>query len=439
MTSLKIQPPSQDLESQKRVKTFSENLTRHRGRPTYYPVAPSGQGGGPFLEFMDGSIKLDLISSIGVHLFGHGHPEIREAIERAASKALVMQGTLFPSFEVDEFLQRLLQMANYRGPQKVAHLQSGWITTCGTMANELALKILRQKKYPAFRLMTFRNAFAGRSVTMQELTDEPKYREGQPHFDQFHFLDFFDAALSLDENIHRTQSQMQRLLDQFPGQFCGLGFEPVQGEGGAFAHAPRQWWVAILEFAKSRGLGVWFDEVQTVGRTHEFFAYQSLGLESYVDVVSLAKPVFAGAVLWTADFAPKPGLIGGTFASSTANLSAGVAVMKLAQSQGLYGPSGRIATFENNLKAEWPSLSRRLGATKLNVFGSMVCFCLGDGDVEKTKTVLQTAFHHGVVLFSAGKKTLFVRSLPPIGVLTWDEWKLGMQVLEKSISEVNLT
>jgi 4-aminobutyrate aminotransferase-like enzyme len=419
-----------------RVEEFQKKITGLRGRPTYYPVLPTGRGSGPYLEFMDGSVKLDLISSIGVHLFGHAHPQIVSAVERAARTAPLMQGTLFPSVEVVEFLERLLEFGNYVDSKKRCQLESGWITTCGTMANELALKILRQKKAPAFRLMTFRNSFAGRSSTMQELTDEPKYREGQPSFDQFHFLDFFDPRLSVSDNIERSCSQMTALLERYPNQFCGLGFEPVQGEGGAFRHAPRQWWVGILDFAKSNGLGVWFDEVQTVGRTQEFFAYQTLNLDSYVDVVSLAKPVLAGAVLWTKDFAPRPGLIGGTFASSTANLCAGIEVMKLARSENLYGAQGKIAEFERRFREVWPELSGRLGSQEFNIFGSMLCLSIKNGNAEETKAVLQKAFQLGVVLFSAGKQSLFVRSLPPIGVLTDAQWSEGMTLLAKAVSEL---
>src|SRR5262245_31493931 len=57
-------------------KELVETFGKIRGFPLYYPYIGSGIGNGPFVELQDGSIKFDLISGIGVHYFGHSHPEI---------------------------------------------------------------------------------------------------------------------------------------------------------------------------------------------------------------------------------------------------------------------------------------------------------------------------------------------------------------------------
>src|SRR2546426_412397 len=53
----------------KEIKEFSSE----RGRDLYFPFLSSGLGGGPFVELLDGSVKYDMITGIGINFFGHGY------------------------------------------------------------------------------------------------------------------------------------------------------------------------------------------------------------------------------------------------------------------------------------------------------------------------------------------------------------------------------
>jgi len=419
-----------------------EELGRLRGRPLIYPMIPSGKGSGPFVEMIDGSVKYDMINGIGVFLFGHGHPELLLSGVKAALKATTMQGTLMPGREYATLSRLLLKHGStveHLGVEAQAKLSGCWLSTCGTMANELALKIIRQKKAPAYKLISFKNAFAGRSTAMQELTDEPKYREGQPTFNQFSHIDFFNDKINIAENIEKTKSQIDGLLNKEPVQYCGLGFEPIQGEGGAFRGAPREWWVAILSHARSRNLAIWFDEVQTFGRTGELFAYQRLGLGEFVDVVSLAKPLHAGAVMWTEPFAPKPGLIAGTFGGSTVNLSLGIKVLEMLVQGKYFGAEGKIQKLESFIKEDWDRrrarLEEKFNLGRANIYGGMVAFEILDGRAETLKKFLDRLFDNGVIAFSAGRDPVMLRMLPPIGVMNEDHWVNVMNIVEKTLEE----
>ncbi len=425
-------------------KKAIDELGQLRGRPLIYQMIPSGKGAGPFVEMLDGSVKMDLICGIGVHLFGHGHPALMLSSLRASLKATTMQGTLMPCSEYAQLLRLLLKHGSHvahLGPEGQCELAAGWLTTCGTMANELALKIIRQKKFPAYKLISFKNCFAGRSTAMQELTDEPKYREGQPTFDQFAHIDFFDPIKSLDENIRSTKSQIDEILRKEPGIFCGMGFEVVQGEGGAFRSAPREWWVAILSHARKEGLGLWFDEVQTFGRTGELFAYQLMGLGEYVDVVSCAKPLQCAAVLWTKDYQPKPGLIAGTFAGGTTSLAVGAKVVEMLVEGDYFGHQGKIQKMEafirEDLEERRQRLSERYGWGEPNITGGMIAFPILDGKAETIKNFLTKLFDNGVIGFSAGRDPVFVRFLPPMGVFTRDHWIKAMNIFEETLKEFN--
>ena len=58
---------------------FRQTLERFgeiRGGSLYYPYLGSGIGRGPLVELVDGSVKYDMISGIGVHYLGHSHPAL---------------------------------------------------------------------------------------------------------------------------------------------------------------------------------------------------------------------------------------------------------------------------------------------------------------------------------------------------------------------------
>ncbi len=275
---------------------------------------------------------------------------------------------------------------------------------------------------------------------MGELTDEPKYREGQPTFDQFKHIDFFEEDLGVEECVQRAKAQIDEILDKEPGLYAGFVFEPVQGEGGAFRQAPRDWWVPVLEHARARGLGIWMDEVQTFARTGELFAFQRLELGSYVDVVTVAKPLHASAVLWTQPFTPKPGLIAGTFSTSGGNLAIGAKTIEVLCEEGYLGPQGRIQSLERFIAKDWNERRERLGAKfnlgKMNILGGMVAMEVLDGTAETLKKLLDLYFEKGVIGFSAGKKPVCLRLLPPVGVLQEAHWTQAMQILEQCLEEM---
>jgi len=139
-----------------------------RGRPLHYQYMGTGAGRGPYVELEDGSIKLDLINGIGIHLMGHANPRVMTAAVRGAISDIMNQGNLQPNNEYRLFTEKMVQIAS-----KNSRLKYCWISTCGTMANENALKLSRQKNSPARLVMSFKDAFAGRSTMMAEVTDNP--------------------------------------------------------------------------------------------------------------------------------------------------------------------------------------------------------------------------------------------------------------------------
>jgi len=116
---------------------------------------------------------------------------------RGALSDVVQQGNLQPNVEYLEYSERLAALA-----RKNSRMKYAWLATCGTMANENALKICRQKKTGARMILTFKNAFAGRSTMMTEITDNPSFKVGIPDYNEVLRLPFYDPKVPKDTTLN---------------------------------------------------------------------------------------------------------------------------------------------------------------------------------------------------------------------------------------------
>jgi 4-aminobutyrate aminotransferase-like enzyme len=401
---------SGDGSAQAQYAATLKAFTQDRGRDLYFPFLSSGIGSGPLVELADGSVKFDMITGIGINFFGHSHPALMAEVIDAVP-ADVMQGNLEPGVEAAALLRAILEKT---GPR----LNHGWLMCSGTMANEVALKIIRQKRQPASKILAFRDSFHGRSTAMQELTDNPGYRQGQPVYGEVEYLPHYDSQAGLQSSLKNTLAIMREQLARYPGKFAGLLMEVVQGEGG-FTFGPREFYVGIFEEARKAGIAIWIDEVQTFGRTGELFAFQKFGLSEYVDVVTAGKMLQACLVLYSDEYNPKPGLVAGTFSGSTVALRTSKRVLSLLQEGGFLGSGGKIeklsALFASGLAALAKS-SGKIG--EIRVIGGMVAFAPYAGKMDEVKGLLMKLFDKGVVAFYCGHGPYFVRMLPPLGAMT---------------------
>jgi 4-aminobutyrate aminotransferase-like enzyme len=408
-----IKPGPQDSEARQMYQATLQEFVKDRGRDLYFPFLSSGLGAGMYVELVDGSVKLDMITGIGINFFGHTHPELMSEMINALSSD-VMQGNLQPGIEIKELIHALVAKAS-----PGSRLRHAWLMCSGTMSNEVALKIIRQKKGSATKILAFQDCFAGRSTAMQEITDNPGYRQGQPVYGEVEYLPFYDQKLGLEASAKATLERMREHLHRYPGKFAALMIEPVQGEGG-FKAAPREWYVRVLEEAKKASLAIWFDEIQSFGRTGEYFAFQKFGLEQYPDVVTVGKMLHACGVIFTEEFNPKPGLVAGTFTGSAVALRTGRRVLELLEEGGFLGKSGKIERLSERFRANFERLAQ--GSCKglipeIRVVGGMVAFQPGSGTMDEVKALLMDLYDHGLVAFYCGHGPILVRMLPPLGAM----------------------
>ena len=413
-----------------------------RGRGPLYPYLGSGVGNGALVELVDGSVKWDLINGIGVHMFGHGDPELVEASIRGSLSDLIMQGNLQFNADAIEFGEFLAKEA-----ARSSRMKHCFITNSGCMANEAALKLCQQKTNAAPRIIAFQDCFMGRSTTMSQIGDTSAYRQGIALNILVDYLPFFDAEMGVQRSIDMTLWHLEQLIHRYPGQHCCLIAELVQGEGG-FNTAPREFFVALFEAAKKAGIPIWDDEVQTFGRTESMFCFERLNLGEYIDVVTVGKITQACACLYTAEMNPKAGLLSGTFAASTSAFATGLSILNRLKSGGYYGPSGKIAklhaayrqhaeAFVAKHPAWFTPVTNSLGRTNTNYIGGtggMMRLTPFGGNREKIGKLLNNLFEDGVIAFSCGHGPYHLRFLPPVGVMKPEQFGPVFEIMEKSFA-----
>ncbi len=409
-------------------KTVMENTGKVRGRPLHYNYVGTGAGNGPYVELEDGSVKLDLINGIGIHLMGHANPRVMAATVRGALSDIVNQGNLQPNREYGKFLDTLVTAAGKR-----SRLKYGWLATCGTMANESALKITRQKHSPARMVMSFKNAFAGRSTMMAEVTDNAAYKVGLPEYHEMLRIPFYDKRDP--QSGEKALRAMKDHVAKHEKNISTFVFEPMLGEGG-YQAAPRDFFIPMLEFCKQNKIAIWADEVQTFTRTGEMFAFETLDIGQYIDLCTIAKTAQVGATLYTEEYNPQPGLIAGTFSGSSPALSAGIEILTMLQ-EGYLGPNGRIMQIHKKFIGMLNELNETTCKGKLTDAGGMglmIAVTPYEGKKEQVDALLKRMFNNGLIAFACGKDPVRVRFLVP-AIIQDADIEVARKLIEKSMLE----
>ena len=441
-----VRPPIGALKA-----TYQDALNRQteaKGRPPLYPYVGSGLGNGALVELADGSVKFDMINGIGVHMFGHGDPDIVSAAVRAAMSDMIMQGHLQFNTDAIELAELLIAEA-----AKSSQIKRCFITNSGAMANENALKIAFHKNAPASRIIAFNDCFMGRSTTMAQIGDSAAGRVGVPLNVLVDYMPFYnpdEGQRSIDDAVRRLQQYIHR----YPKQHAAFVFELIQGEGG-FNMAPPEFFAALMKLSKDNGIAVWIDEVQTFGRTTRMYHFEQLGLGEYVDIVTIGKMSQACACLFTEDYNPKPGLLSATFVASSVALQTGRRILERLRDGGYYGDSGRIAKLQDAFREHAAKLVKdhpqwfpipldqyggeHRAAGHFSGVGGMMRFTPFAGDRAAVQKALLTMFNEGVIAFYCGHGPYHVRFLPPIGVMQPAQFADVFEIVESSLERTART
>jgi acetylornithine/N-succinyldiaminopimelate aminotransferase len=236
------------------------------------PVRPV-RGEGVYLFGEQGERYLDFAGGIAVNILGHGHPHLTQAIQDQAA-TLIHVSNLYGSPQGEGFAQRLVDLT---------FADTVFFTNSGVEAVECAIKTARRYHYAKGNpekhdLITFSNAFHGRTMATISATDQAKMIDGfaplLPGFKVVEFNNLEAALAAVDENT------------------AGFLLEPVQGEGG-IRPASKEFIAGLRAACDEKDLMLVFDEVQCgVARSGTLYAYEQYGVTP--DIMASAKGIGGG-------------------------------------------------------------------------------------------------------------------------------------------------
>ncbi|MDK4806023.1 MAG: aspartate aminotransferase family protein [Novosphingobium aromaticivorans] len=342
----------------------------------------------------DGTRYLDFASGIAVNILGHSHPHLIGALQRQV-ETLMHVSNLYGSPQGEKLAQRLVDMT---------FADTVFFTNSGAEAVECAIKTARAyhqyhgQSPDRFEIITFRNAFHGRTMGTISASDQDKMHKGfLPLLPGFHYVDFND---------------LEAVKALIGPHTAGILVEPIQGEGG-IREGDEAFIKGLRELCDAHDLMLIFDEVQCgVARTGAMFAYEHYGIEP--DIMAIAKGIGGGFPLGGCLASEKAargmviGTHGSTYGGNPLAMAAGEAVLDVVAN----------AEFLGQVRATGDRLKARLEQFIGN-YPDMFELVRGRGlmlglkcKMEPRPFVAHMRDNHQVLAVSAGDSTL--RILPPL-------------------------
>lgn len=363
------------------IKQWNEAITNTYGAPPLGLVS----GAGSTVVDEEGKSYIDMLAGIAVNSLGYGHPAVVQAVSKQVAK-LAHVSNLFASEPVVEVAQKL----KARVGDSDARV---FFCNSGTEANEAAFKVARLtgKK----RVLAAHHGFHGRTMGALVMTGQPGKR-----------APFEPLPAGVEFYPYGDIEYLRTLVEQDPANTAAIILEPIQGETGVIP-APDGFLVKVRQLCDEYGLLLIVDEVQTgVGRTGDFFAFQSAGI--LPDVITMAKglgaglPIGATIVRGAAKDLLTPGSHGTTFGGNPVACAAANAVLDTID-----------AAFISEVRNKGERLAERVaalpGVVEVRGRGLMLGVVL---ERPVAKQVVSGGFKHGVIVNAPNDSVVWLT--PPL-------------------------
>lgn len=264
-------------------------------------------GDGVYLFTKDGKRYLDFFSGLGVNALGYNHPSVVKAIQEQVSKYVHLS-----NYYVSESQVQLAELL-----VKLSRMSGVFFTNSGAEATEAAIKLIRKVSGPDKMIISFSNAFHGRTYGALSVTAKSNYK--QP----------FEPLLS---NIYQIEfNNIDSLISNISENTAAVFLEFIQGEGGINL-VSNNFVKQLFELKNKFSFTLVADEIQSgLGRTGRPFAFNHYNV--LPDIVLIAKALGGGlplgAILTNKYFSSilQPGEHGTTFGGNPVACAAGVAVL----------------------------------------------------------------------------------------------------------------
>jgi 4-aminobutyrate aminotransferase len=382
--------------------------------PSYTRIYPlvCARGSGAVIEDVDGNLFLDFTAGIAVTATGHCHPEVVAAIRDQAGKLIHMSGTDFYYEPQIDLAQRLAELAPGNRPKRI------FFTNSGAEALEAALKLARWHTGRQ-RALAFFGAFHGRTYGAMSLSgSKVVHRRGfAPLVPEISHVPYpRDVNRAGELYVREIEETVLRRIAP-PDEIAAVFVEPIQGEGGYFV-PPEGFLPALRAMCDRYGILLVADEVQTgMGRTGKLFAVEHWNVEP--DILCLAKGIASGMPLGAIVARGEvmnwpPGSHASTFGGNPVSCRAALATIDLLCREYIANTVARGEELRRGLLR----LCEQFPAVVGDVRGRGLMMAM---DLVQDRTtanpvlrdaVIQTAFHHGLLLLGCGESA--IRFCPPL-------------------------
>jgi acetylornithine/N-succinyldiaminopimelate aminotransferase len=348
-------------------------------------------GSGSWLVDQTGRRYLDFVQGWAVNCLGHCPPELTQALGDQAQLLINCSPAFF-----NEPAARLAQLL-------AAHSCFDQVFFCnsGAEANEGAIKLARKwgakQRGGAFEIITFDNAFHGRTLATMSASGKPQWNGlFEPKVGGFPKAPFGDLGAVAGLVNERTVAVM---------------LEPVQGEAGVIPATP-EFMQGLRALTRERGVLLIVDEIQTgMGRCGKLFGYEQAGIEP--DIMTLGKGLGGGVPL-AALLAREPvccfepGDQGGTFNGNPLMTAVGCAVMQALLAPGFLDEVARKGDY---LRLRLEQLSAKHSLGEVRGQGLLVALELGS---DLGPLLVERALEGGL-LFNSPRPSV-LRFMPALNV-----------------------
>ena len=367
-------------------KLFDEVMVPNYAPGSIIPV----RGEGSRVWDQDGREFIDLQGGIAVNCLGHAHPGLVGALQEQSQKVWHLSNVM-----TNEPALRLAKtLCDLTFAERIFFANSGG------EANEAAFKLARRYSWEhtgpeKHEIISFKNAFHGRTLFTVAVGGQPKYLEGfEPAPGGIHHADFNDL-----ESVRKLISKEKT---------CAVVVEPIQGESGVVPADP-EFLKGLRKLCDDNDALLIFDEVQSgVGRTGYLYAYEMYGVVP--DILTSAKGLGGGfpvsAMLTTAKVAAslEVGTHGSTYGGNALACAVAQKVMDtVSQPEILKGVKAR----SEHLRKGMMDIGERYGIfSEVRGAGLLLGCVLTDKWQGKAKDFLNAGLDEGVMVLIAGANVI---------------------------------
>ena len=403
----------------------------------FFPLAVTG-GAGSYLIDEDGRRLLDFSASWGAVSLGHGHPAIREAVDRALANqagASTLSAANAPAVELGE---ALLERMPGGGERRV------WLGHSGSDANEtVARAVVAATGRP--RIISFAGAYHGGTAGSMAISAHgvQKHAERAPGLHVIPYPDPY-RPYGDDPTGGRIVAELEAAFQGEcpPDQVAALFIEPILSDGGLIV-PPKGFMKRLTDLCRSHGILVVSDEVKVgMGRSGRFNCIEHEDVQP--DIFVLGKGLGGGlplsAVIGPAhvmDYAASFSMQ--TLHGNAVCAAAGLAVLETIESESLMDNAARIgAALQDGLRGlvQRHQMVGDVRGRGLAIGVELVTDRQSRAPATKQAAKLvYRAFELGLVLYYVGASSNVLEMTPPL-TLSADEAAEAVAILDRALADV---